>query len=541
MTDKRRSVLRYAVAIGACAAAIAVKASPLPIGRETPFLFLLAPIVLAAWYGGRGPGLVALALMAIGADYLFLPPYGSLRLRPSAALQLAAFLTEAALVCGVTLSTRGAHARAVAAALQSKRDEERLRRLGRAYHALATCNEVLVRVAREEGLLQEICQAIVDVAGYRLCWVGRAEHDEARTVRPVAQAGYDDGYVLTANITWADTERGHGPTGTAIRTERPSVWQDIAADPRFLPWRAEALRRGYASVVGVPIYVDGRVFGALTIYASEKDAFDDDAVRLLIELTNDLGYGVTTLRARRALEAARAAVEQASRARDELLRIAAHELRTPLTPILGWAQILEKDAERCPARVARGIGAILRSVRREAQIVDDLIDVSHMVSGRVLTERRPVELGPIVEAAVREARPLAAEKHVQLVTRIAPGATLSGDARRLRQAAENLLSNALKFTPLGGCVSVEVAREPGALVLRVRDNGKGISAGDLPHVFEPFHPGDRSTTRAEGGLGLGLSIVRYIVEAHGGAVRAESAGPGRGATFVVELPADARS
>ena len=424
----------------------------------------------------------------------------------------------------------------VAVAVRSRRAEARLRRLSCAYRALATCNQVLVRAVREEGLLQEICRVIVEVAGYRMCWVGCAEHDEAKTVRPVAQAGKEDGYLLTLNITWEDTERGHGPTGTAIRTGQPSVRQDIGHDPRFLPWRVEALRRGYAAVVGVPIHVDGRILGALSIYASEKDAFDDDAVRLLVELADDLGYGVTVLRGRRALEEARAAVEQASRARDELLGIAAHELRTPLTPILGWAQLLAKDRAPDPERLARGLEVILRSVRREARLVDDLVDASHMVSGQLLTERRPVDLGPIVEAAVREARPLAREKRVELETSIAPGATLTGDARRLRQAARNLLSNALKFTPLGGRVSVEVTREPGALVLRVRDNGKGIPAGELPHVFEPFHPGDRLMTRTEGGLGLGLSIVRYIVEAHGGAVRAESAGPGHGATFVVRLP-----
>jgi signal transduction histidine kinase len=155
-------------------------------------------------------------------------------------------------------------------------------------------------------------------------------------------------------------------------------------------------------------------------------------------------------------------------------------------------------------------------------------------------ELAPIELGPLVQACVEEMRPAAAGKRVAIEASIAADTALRGDARRLQQVARNLLSNALKFTPRGGRVSVELTREDESLMLEVRDTGKGIAAGELPNVFEPFHSGDQSMTRTEGGLGLGLSIVRYIVEAHGGTVRAESAGPGRGATLVAELRATAR-
>ncbi len=370
-----------------------------------------------------------------------------------------------------------------------------------------------------------------------MCWVGRVQHDEQKTVLPLAQAGYDDAYVEMAHVTWADTERGRGPVGVAIRTGLPCAVQDARTTATFAPWRAEALARGYASVLSIPLRTDGEVTAALTLYAAERDAFDEPEIALLTELAADLVHGTRSLRARAALREAQAAAEQASRAKDDFLRIAAHELRTPLTPILGWAQMLRAGRVKDPAQIARGLDVILRSARAEARLVDDLIDVSQIAAGTMRMERAPIDLAPLVRACIDEAGPPAAAKGVVLSAQTVPAAPIVGDARRLQQAARSLLSNALKFTPSGGRVTVELAQDPCGIVLAVRDTGKGIPAAELPRVFERFHSGDPSTTRSEGGLGLGLSIVRHIVEAHGGTVRAESAGRGHGATLVAELPA----
>jgi PAS domain S-box-containing protein len=188
-----------------------------------------------------------------------------------------------------------------------------LRRANRALLALTRCNQALTRARDEATLLQEVCRVIVEVAGYRLCWVGFAEEDLARTIRPVAQAGYEAGYLQTLRVTWADTERGRGPTGMAIRTRLPAVFQDVAADPCFAPWREEARARGYAAALGLPLLAEQEVLGVLTIYASEADAFTREEVDLLEGLASDLAYGLTALRARaahaRALEAVRQARE----------------------------------------------------------------------------------------------------------------------------------------------------------------------------------------------------------------------------------------
>jgi PAS domain S-box-containing protein len=181
---------------------------------------------------------------------------------------------------------------------ERKRAEVELLRANRAHRALSRCNETLIRATDEATLLEQICRIIVDEAGYSFCWVGRAEQDDAKTVSPIAHAGIDEGYLKTANITWADAERGRGPTGTSIRTGQTQVVKDIAADPRLVPWRAEALKRGYASIIAIPLLVAPEPFGALTIYSSETEAFRDEELSLLSELAGDLSYGIAALRTR---------------------------------------------------------------------------------------------------------------------------------------------------------------------------------------------------------------------------------------------------
>jgi PAS domain S-box-containing protein len=179
----------------------------------------------------------------------------------------------------------------------------------RMLNILSACNQVVVRATEEPALLQEVCRIIVDLGGYPLVWVGFAEQDAAQTVRPAAQAGLEEGYLDIVNMTWADTERGRGPTGAAIRSGQPCITKDIQTDPHFAPWREDAIRRGYASSIALPLRGDERVFGALNIYAAKPDAFHTAEVDLLMELANDLAFGVTSLRERaerkRAEEAAR--------------------------------------------------------------------------------------------------------------------------------------------------------------------------------------------------------------------------------------------
>lgn len=176
--------------------------------------------------------------------------------------------------------------------------ERELLRVTRALKALSRCSHALVRSKELTAFLQEICHNIVEYSGYRLAWIGFAERDEKKTVRPIAQYGYENGYLETVNITWADTERGRGPTGTAIRSGRSVIVQDIHADQSYVPWRDEAAKRGYAASIALPLIQDEKTIGSLNIYSAESDAFDAEEVKLLTELANDIAYGIGALEMR---------------------------------------------------------------------------------------------------------------------------------------------------------------------------------------------------------------------------------------------------
>ena len=234
--------------------------------------------------------------------------------------------------------------------------------------------------------------------------------------------------------------------------------------------------------------------------------------------------------------AARAAAEQANRLKDQFLAMVSHELRTPLNAILGWSELLQ-SGKLDEAKSGRAARAILESGKRQAQLIDELLDVARIMSGKLRLERSTVDLIDIVQSAVAVVQPVIEAKHIQVVVDADPGlSTVFGDSSRLQQVIWNLLSNAVKFTPEGGVVRVRLRSAGGTAEMIVSDSGEGIPPEFLPHVFEPFRQADASTTRTHAGLGLGMSIVRQIVEAHGGTVSADNNPDGPGAVFTVRLP-----
>jgi PAS domain S-box-containing protein len=234
---------------------------------------------------------------------------------------------------------------------------------------------------------------------------------------------------------------------------------------------------------------------------------------------------------------ARVQAEQANRSKDQFLATVSHELRTPLTAILGWASMLQSRSFE-PERLQQICVTLFRNAQAQAQIVEDLLDVSRIVTGQLRLSLQPVDVCDVARLSLETIRPTAAAKGVTLETSI-PSASciVSGDPARLQQIVWNLMSNAIKFTPSGGSVVLRVREAPSTVVIEVEDTGAGIRPEFLPHVFERFWQADSSTTRVHGGLGLGLALVRHIAELHGGEVRVTSPGEGRGATFTVTLPA----
>jgi signal transduction histidine kinase/DNA-binding NarL/FixJ family response regulator len=277
---------------------------------------------------------------------------------------------------------------------------------------------------------------------------------------------------------------------------------------------------------------EGRLIGWIQLSEKEGGDFTAEDESLLLQLAQMASIAAENTLFNEAREA--------NRLKDEFLATLSHELRTPLQAILSWSHLL-REAPEDPALIARGLDVIERNARSQARLMEDLLDVSRIISDKLVLERREVRLAEILDAAAEDARPAAAEKGVEIRLDRAGDPSILGDANRLRQVMSNLLANAVKFTPPGGRIEIRLSQNPSHAEVAVADTGKGIPADFLPHLFERFRQAESSTTRSHGGLGIGLAIVRHLVELHGGSVRAESEGEGRGATFTLRLPLVERS
>jgi signal transduction histidine kinase len=277
----------------------------------------------------------------------------------------------------------------------------------------------------------------------------------------------------------------------------------------------EAPGHAAAQITGIVLFV--AVSAAISLLASTRRRAERERSRLL-----------------KRERAARAEAERLSRAKDDFLATTLHELRSPLTAILGWVEVL-RHADTTRDAVDRALGPIERSTRLQARLIDDLLDVARIVEGTLELQRTRINMVSLLGHIVESHQPGAHDKDVFLGGKIAPDALyVFADPQRIEQMVGNVISNAIKFTPLGGEVSVTLDREGDRARIAVRDDGPGIAADVLPHIFERFRQG--AGARAYGGLGLGLAIVQHLVLLHGGTVRAESEGTNRGATFVIELP-----
>jgi PAS domain S-box-containing protein len=341
-----------------------------------------------------------------------------------------------------------------------------------------------------------------------------------------------------------------------FRGEATIRLDDVRADPRYGQWAPHhGTPPGHLPVrsyLAVPVIArGGEVLGGLFFGHPDVAVFTAKSERLIGAIASQASIAIDNARLyeasqkaseerRRLLESerhARAHAERMSAMKDEFLAVLSHELRTPLSAILGWSQVMRSRAGAINAEVAKGLEIIERNARVQTQLIEDLLDMSRIVSGKMRLEVQTVRPDGFVEAAIEAVKPGANAKGIRLEVLLDSAAgPISGDASRLQQVMWNLLSNAIKFTPRGGRVQVLLESVNSHVEISVADTGTGISPDFLAHVFERFRQADASTTRKYGGLGLGLAIVKHLVELHGGSVHAMSAGEGRGSTFTVKLP-----
>jgi len=458
--------------------------------------FTLA-VLTAAVTGGIGPGLVATALSAAIGAFAFMEPRGRMAVPGFVgALHLTVFVGVSVVICFLSQRLERVTARASrfrqANARTRERYERDLRESREQLRAIANTMPQFVWSARADGYFDYYNERWYEYTGM------------PRTP--------DQGKSWPAHIHPDDRGRAEETWRRSLQTGEPldleyRVRRGTDGSYRWFMARALPIRNERHDVT--------RWFGTCTDI-DERRRLDEEREKLLA-----------------AERAARASVESSMRQREEFVGMLAHELRTPLNAILGWTQLLRRPAERDV--VVRGLEVIERNTRAQAQIISDLLDMGRITSGKMRLASEPVDLCGVIRAAAAVVRPAAEAKGVRLDAAMHPDTTVRGDPGRLQQVVWNLLGNAVEFTPAGGAIDVLVERQGDTVELRVSDSGEGIDPDFLPYMFDAYSQADAGATRTHGGLGLGLSITKHIVELHGGGIRAYSDGRGHGATFVVRL------
>ncbi|WP_257462588.1 hybrid sensor histidine kinase/response regulator [Archangium lipolyticum] len=420
-----------------------------------------------------------------------------------------------------------------------KRAEEHLRLLADASTALSTSLHFPAAVDR---LLQVLVPRFAD-----WCGVFMLEGDGSPGLMASHHVDTSQARVMRSIFEryLPSLDAPHG-VGTVLRTGRSELLSRLTDEILGRVARGAEhlalLREGApCSGIALPLRSGGRVLGALLLLSLDPSRlYGPQDLLVAEEVVRRASLALENARLFEAAQTERQRAEEANRLKDDFLSTVSHELRTPLTSMLGWLQMLRRGI-LTPEKQARALEVLERNTRHQTQLVGDLLDVSRILTGKMRLELEPVVLSEVVGAALDSVRPAAEARGIRLLPALDPDVgPVRGDAMRLQQVVWNLVQNAVKFTPSGGQVEVLLESRDAQAVITVSDTGQGIAPDFLPHLFERFRQADSSTTRQHGGLGLGLSIVKHLVEMHGGSVKAHSEGQGRGATFTVRLPLQAQ-
>jgi signal transduction histidine kinase/CheY-like chemotaxis protein len=328
-----------------------------------------------------------------------------------------------------------------------------------------------------------------------------------------------------------------GLCATHVVETRQPVFIGSFAEWQQRYWRSASIAAdgGYVSSATLPLFASGQPIGVLAFHFTAPVKFDEEYQALLVSVAQHCAQALDRARLYESAQKARTEAEAANRLKDEFVSIVSHDLRTPLNAMLGWTALLQKGT-LAPSITARALQSIHDNATRQAKLIDDLLDFSRITGGRMALDRDEIDLRDLLRNVIESMVPATAAKRIELQFSAAPDAVVLGDIRRLEQVFFNLIGNAVKFTHEGGQVDVSIRCADGTVEVRVADSGIGIEPEFLPHVFDRFRQADSTTTRAHGGVGLGLSIARQLVEAHQGTISVESAGKNRGSTFIVRLP-----
>ena len=433
---------------------------------------------------------------------------------------------EADLALVEQLATRAAiavdNARLYAAAQRDRDRTARLQGLAAALSAARTTNEVA------DVLLSEGIRAASAPRGL-VCVLAAGD--------TVLETLLARGYPAEAVALWARLPMaGRAPLTDVVRSGEPAFYESSDAVLAKYPDLSQSRSLGDEALAALPLAVGGRTLGALALVYDTRRAFSEEDRLQMQAIARLSAQAMDRALLFELAQRERTRAEEANRAKDEFLAVVSHELRTPLSAMLGWTRMLRTGSLDATKR-EKALATIERNALAQTQLIEDLLDITRVVTGKLRLSVAPTDLRAVIEAAVETMRPAADAKEVRLGVVLDPAVpTIEGDADRLQQIVWNLLSNALKFTPAGGHVEVRLAATVSHLEIAVEDSGVGVPPEFLPHIFERFRQADASSTRTFGGLGLGLAIVQHLVELHGGTIAASNNAHGPGARFVVRIP-----
>ncbi|MEH2372412.1 AAA family ATPase [Nostoc sp.] len=410
-----------------------------------------------------------------------------------------------------------------------KTAEIALERIARLQSITAALSQLLTPAQVSEVIVEQSMAAL----GASCAFV--ALLNESKTELEIVRAvGYNQDLVNTWRNFPIDSPF---PLAEVVRTGQP-IWAEptemrVASYPHLAQMYAQY---DFEAWISIPLMVEGWAVGAISLGFAHFQELSGEDQAFILAVAQQCAQAIARAHLYEAERTARNAAESANRIKDEFLAVLSHELRTPLNPILGWAKLM-RSRKLDQATSDRALETIERNAKLQTQLIEDLLDVSRILQGKLNLNFDPINLVSVIEAAIETVRLSAQAKSIQIQTILKSGVgEVLGDANRLQQVIWNILSNAIKFTPTGGEVKIKLEQVDSQVQICVTDTGKGIAPEFLPYVFDYFRQADGATTRKFGGLGLGLAIVRHLVELHGGTVQAESLGEGQGATFTVKLP-----
>jgi signal transduction histidine kinase/ActR/RegA family two-component response regulator len=452
----------------------------------------------------------------------------------------------------VTIRALASIADQISLGIERKKTEEAYRKVNRALRVLSKCNELLLRARNEREFLKEACRVIVQLGGYHLAWIGFKNEDEGKKVTAVAQSGGPDGFPEALEITWENSERGQGPTGTAIREGKTIVCLDAFADPKYQPWRNAAKQYGYKSSIALPLFLDGEPAGALSIYAAETKAFDLDEIKLLEEMSKDFAYGIAVIRFRAShekTEKEKSELQKQIRQMQKMQAIGtlaggiAHDFNNLLTPILGYANLMQYQLPIDNSLLKEPLEQIVKAGNRAKQLVAQILTFSRQTEH----QRNPLHIHLIIKEVLKLLRStipanIEFKEDIQSECGI-----VNADATEIHQIIMNLCTNAYHaMRETGGTLEVSLKTrqvdrdlaknhpqlsEGDYIELTIKDTGYGMDEDAMERIFEPFY-----TTKSQGeGIGMGLAVVHGIVESLSGAIIVESK-KDEGSAFHVFIP-----